>query len=1432
MPLNKAYLPKVDGLQTETAPISSDPRSLADCVDIISDVQDSIESRHGHPIPSLMFEEGFYALYPQNTPTDLYAYKSETEKFFIGISKNISTNLYRYFSFSTETEELDNTATATGSSEIDGKTITRLSPVNTKPSAFAHDERLLFLTDYGVYYAGSSPVTSYTEKVDFPKVRTANIESEWLPSDTLFTDAEQENRHWLLPGNQVNVKIVVEIEAKQTKKGERILLSPPSRTYEVKNFNLANVDNAKRTSNTLVSINGLTLSNTPKYSDYKVTYYRTLQFPIGEAELTEYFYAGEEQVGTDIEYTNARVDLQDGSTILGEEAVGMVVNNDGSKLYVTTSQEDEFPYRIYLVEYILSTPYDLSSAQLGVIQTDKFTSGSGKQIDFCYGEDGFSIHRLVFRPSDPPNSADRFYIQKHTLTSRWDVKTASFYPDGLNILIDFDGVPDSLRRAPTGLAFSDDGLHFFVSGGLEGSFEPFCIGKWTMDTAWDVSTASFSELLDLSDIVESPRDLQFSSNGDYLLVLGPGYGDFPAIARQTATVSVFKLNQPYSLSNVIYQYTTLIDDVQNFERFWNDMLLVGDSLYVGGNGNFGFSDYPPVVYQFAITNLSNSVYLTANDDIVRTFEPLYTNPSQGGFPVTNRTPIPAKNVTEFLNYYIYSCITPPTITQFGLKQLPKDGETLTLRLSGAAGVTPIEKTVTFKNTPGLIGFSQVKIAANSTSLTSNYLSTEDDLTFRGLRETDDQDYDVVVKIVPGSGQGEVEAYGQINSYEGILPSGANATIRVVPSAVGFDVNKFNQPGIAAIVDTSGKILHLFSYNNVRRVSSSVGFIDFEGGVSVGGKDMPTTKTSGEYYMYSIDATNLQTTIESSPNVNTTISNLTLFYGNGSSYLSLLPCKNSIVNPVGQPAPIPSNTAIFDYDTNGELVVNPFYIGLLNKPQGKLLDDMSIAIADSFQNLFNELTPVVNEIPPTPVLACTAGQSNEKGVLSAEILDPTYEVIEFRRGVNSTDIYEPVIETTNTEFARSEADKSAFVISKQNNPELIPYGGTSDIAGPYVTTKVGNRDKAIVACATTKDSIYFLKEDGIARLSIIPGALVPLVDSIYFFDNTTFCVSAGSVQNFQDSIIFLAQDGVYTLSGTSIQKVSFPIEKELKTAISECRALNKQGDIRSFSNDAKALYGITIPLTGDNFVTYVLSMATMRWTKWSINWKGAVVDADGRLTTFFGDSVYNNLRQDKYTDGNPYNPIDQVDNNIPLNFATVTDIGNDRGFSESDIGLTVSRTILNKDVYYRQSNGTLTKVIVTVINDNLINVAFPSIPPTFNPNDSLIVGVNVSLTFNPFTGNNPSDLKMFSGFHIHTLNNVKTLKCSFRTEARSTFSTVTSFSVSPTDRNVYRCNIPLEAVRGRYIYRKIEHTQPFEIFSMPAQTIVYRDTGSVRVNKNA
>ena len=211
-----------------------------------------------------------------------------------------------------------------------------------------------------------------------------------------------------------------------------------------------------------------------------------------------------------------------------------------------------------------------------------------------------------------------------------------------------------------------------------------------------------------------------------------------------------------------------------------------------------------------------------------------------------------------------------------------------------------------------------------------------------------------------------------------------------------------------------------------------------------------------------------------------------------------------------------------------------------------------------------------------------------------------------------------------------------------------------------------------------------------------------------------------------------------------------------------------------------------------------------------------------------DDSGNYVRQDRYTNGDPRAEVDQIDDEFVLTGATNFDADFVRTITQTGLG-DKSYRLGSKQVYYK-AGSTIYPVTLVRTNANTVTVTFLTLPAAFSTSDSIVVGVNMMLEFQPFTNNNPSTLKMFSGFHTHTEESVLDLSVSFRTEARDTFSVVKTFSVSPDNRTVYRCYIPLEATRGRFLYRKITHTRPYQICAIPAQAIVHRETNSERVNK--
>jgi len=154
---------------------------------------------------------------------------------------------------------------------------------------------------------------------------------------------------------------------------------------------------------------------------------------------------------------------------------------------------------------------------------------------------------------------------------------------------------------------------------------------------------------------------------------------------------------------------------------------------------------------------------------------------------------------------------------------------------------------------------------------------------------------------------------------------------------------------------------------------------------------------------------------------------------------------------------------------------------------------------------------------------------------------------------------------------------------------------------------------------------------------------------------------------------------------------------------------------------------------------------------------------------------------------------------------------------------------------------LTKFEYTGTTDNSYRIVYTfeyltsTVPATPISLQSLkvVAGIPVKLTFNPESANNPDTNKLFQEYMVHTQTVNKGAVFSFKTDSRSNLTTDRRFAydAAATTRNVFRTYIPTTAARGRYLIRQIKHDVPLENLIITGQTIVMRDSGSTRVQKD-
>ncbi|WP_416866762.1 MAG: Ig-like domain-containing protein [Imperialibacter sp.] len=185
---------------------------------------------------------------------------------------------------------------------------------------------------------------------------------------------------------------------------------------------------------------------------------------------------------------------------------------DGSKMFVIGLIGRD------INEYNLTTAWDVSTASYaGNAERLSVASEETSPTSLTFSADGFKMFVQG-------NSGDD--INEYTLTTAWDVSTASYAGDAERFSV------ASQETSPRSLAFSSDGTKMFVMGN-----EGLDINEYNLTTAWDVSTASYAgdgERFSVAAQETELRSLAFSADGAKMFVMGSDGDDINEYNLTTA----------------------------------------------------------------------------------------------------------------------------------------------------------------------------------------------------------------------------------------------------------------------------------------------------------------------------------------------------------------------------------------------------------------------------------------------------------------------------------------------------------------------------------------------------------------------------------------------------------------------------------------------------------------------------------------------------------------------------------------------------------------------------------------------------------------------------------------------------------------------------------------------------------------------------------
>ena len=200
---------------------------------------------------------------------------------------------------------------------------------------------------------------------------------------------------------------------------------------------------------------------------------------------------------------------------------------DGTIMYVTNREKDTTSRTDSVIQYSLSTPFDINTAT-------KTSSTPLTNID--------KPHAIKFKPDGKVmyvvDNAE-LSVRQYNLTTAWDTSTLQ-YDDDFNV---------SNENQLRALAFKYDGTKMYVTGN-----QTEVIQQFTLSTPWDVKTATkdSTQSSALTSKESNPRSIQFHSSGTIFYIGGNGSD---SIHKYTLTtpwdVSTLEFSQSYSFSDQV-----------------------------------------------------------------------------------------------------------------------------------------------------------------------------------------------------------------------------------------------------------------------------------------------------------------------------------------------------------------------------------------------------------------------------------------------------------------------------------------------------------------------------------------------------------------------------------------------------------------------------------------------------------------------------------------------------------------------------------------------------------------------------------------------------------------------------------------------------------------------------------------------------------------
>jgi len=190
-----------------------------------------------------------------------------------------------------------------------------------------------------------------------------------------------------------------------------------------------------------------------------------------------------------IAWNLARASYSGNSFAVAFSATGLFFRADGLKMYALLEPVDA------VYEYDLSTAWAVNTSAF--VRSRGIGAQESAPRAVFFSPDGLKMYVMGITGDD---------VNEYTLSTAWNISTTTFI-QAFSVA--------ARETSPTGLYFKDNGLEMYVTGNSSDS-----VNKYTLSTAWDVSTAIFTQSKNISAQIGAPNQVFFKPDGLAMFVVG------------------------------------------------------------------------------------------------------------------------------------------------------------------------------------------------------------------------------------------------------------------------------------------------------------------------------------------------------------------------------------------------------------------------------------------------------------------------------------------------------------------------------------------------------------------------------------------------------------------------------------------------------------------------------------------------------------------------------------------------------------------------------------------------------------------------------------------------------------------------------------------------------------------------------------------------